>query len=234
MQFSTLWYLQRLNLFEEFTQAELLRVARAMDMEELEKHEGVFQIGDPAGNVYFLIEGLVKIYRRSPSKRKITLAILHPGEIFGDHTFTPGESHEHGAEALEPAIVGAMTAGDFRTLLYQKPDLALRVVQCLGRQKRSLERKIADLVFKDVPTRLAETLLELSEAHGQPCVHGLIRELAITQQELADLIGATRQVVNSTLKRFQQQGLIALRRQRICIADPSGLSRIAEAREHLS
>jgi hypothetical protein len=67
MQFSTLWYLQRLNLFEEFTQAELLRVARTLDMEELEKHEGVFQIGDPAGNVYFLIEGLVKIYRRGPS-----------------------------------------------------------------------------------------------------------------------------------------------------------------------
>ena len=230
MQFSTLWYLQRLNLFEAFTRAELVRVVRAVDMEELEKRDRVFQIGEAAGNVYFLIEGLVKIYRRGPSGRRITLAIMHPGEVFGDHALTPGESHEHGAEALEPTIVGVMTAEAFRALLNQKPDLALRVVQRLGRQKRALERKIANLVFKDVPARLADTLLELSEAYGQPCTHGLVRELAISQQDLADLIGATRQVVNSTLKQFQQQGLIALRRQRVCFADAAGLGRIADAR----
>jgi CRP/FNR family cyclic AMP-dependent transcriptional regulator len=234
MQFSKLWYLQHLNLFEQFTQAELLTVARVMDMEELEKQDRIFQIGEPAGNVYLLMEGHVKIYRRGPSGRRMTLAILKPGEIFGDNALTAAETHEQGAEALEPSIVGSMTESDFRALLERKPSLALRVIQYLSWEKRTLERKITSLVFKDVPARLAETLLELSDEYGQPCTHGLVLELVITQQELADLIGATRSVVNVTLKQLQQEGMISLRRRRICFANRDGLRRIAEALNSIS
>lgn len=234
MQFSKLWYLQRLNLFKQFTRAELLTMASVMDMEELEKQNRIFQIGEPAGNVYLLLEGHVKIYRRGNAGRKITLAILKPGEIFGDNGLTTAETHEQGAEALEPSIVGSMTDSDFCALLDRKPSLALRVIQCLSREKRTLERKIASLVFKDVPARLAETLLELSDEYGQPCIHGFGPELVITQQELADLIGATRSVVNVTLKQLQQEDLISVRRRRICFANRDGLRRVAETPKSIS
>ena len=114
------------------------------------------------------MEGRVKIYRRGPSDRRMTLAILNPGEIFGDNALIAAETREQGAEALEPSIVGSMTGSDFRALLERKPSLALQVIQCLSREKRTLERKIASLVFKDVPARLAETLLALSNEYGQP------------------------------------------------------------------
>jgi CRP-like cAMP-binding protein len=101
-------------------------------------------------------------------------------------------------------------------------------VRRLGQRKRLLERRIASLVFKDVPTRLAETLLELAEDFGQPCEHGFALDLVLTQQELADLIGATRQIVNATLKQWQHQGMIMLRRYgRICLRDRDALRRVA-------
>jgi CRP-like cAMP-binding protein len=78
-----------------------------------------------------------------------------------------------------------------------------------------------------VPARLAETLLELGDDYGQPCAHGLALELVITQQDLADLIGATRQVVNATLKQFQRRRLIDPHRNFICFADRDGLRRVA-------
>jgi len=229
MQFSKLWYLQRFNLFQEFTQAELLAAARVMDLQPLEKHDQLFQTGEPAGQAYFLKEGHVKIYRRGRFGRKLTLAVLKPGEVFGEQALTAGEVHEQSAEALETSVLCSMTTTDFRALLDLKPALAFRVIQSLGEQKRMLERKITSLVFKDVPARLAETLLELGEDYGQPCLHGLALELVITQQDLADLIGATRSVVNATLKQFQRRGLIYPRRNVICFADRDGLRRLAES-----
>jgi CRP/FNR family transcriptional regulator, cyclic AMP receptor protein len=120
--------------------------------------------------------------------------MLGPGEVFGELAPTSGEVQVQDVEALETSIICSMTAEDFRALIDIHPTLALRVIQSLGEQKRVLERKITSLVFKDVPARLAETLLELADEHGQPCTHGQALELVLTQQDLADLIGATRQV----------------------------------------
>jgi len=229
MQFSKLWYLQRFNLFQEFTQAELLTAARIMDLHTLEKHDRVYQLGEPARHVYFLKEGHLKISRRGRFGRKVTLAVLKPGEVFGESALSAGQVQEQDAETLETSVLCSMTTTDFRALLDLKPALALRIIQSLGEQKRMLERKISSLVFKDVPARLAETLLELGEDYGQPCLHGLALELVITQQGLADLIGATRSVVNATLKQFQRRGLIYPRRNVICFADRDGLRRLAES-----
>jgi CRP/FNR family transcriptional regulator, cyclic AMP receptor protein len=79
-----------------------------------------------------------------------------------------------------------------------------------------------------VPTPLAEVLLRLAEDYGEICTHGLALELRITQQDLADLIGATRPIVNATLKQFRERGLIYPRPYVICIADRDGLRRVAE------
>jgi CRP/FNR family cyclic AMP-dependent transcriptional regulator len=234
MPFDKLWYLQRFNLFQGFTEAELLTVVRVMDLQALERHEQVFQVGEPATRVYFLKEGHIKIFCRGRFGRKVTLAILGPGEVFGEGAFTAGAVHEQEAEALETSLICVMTASALQALLDRKPTLAFRVLQNLSQRKRLLERKIADLVFKDVPTRLAETLLELGEGYGQPCAHGFALELVITQQDLADLIGATRPVVNAALKQFQRRGLISRHRQFICFADRDGLRHLAASSESTS
>ena len=223
--YSRLWYLQHFNLFQEFTREELLPVARLVDPHELARHTHLYHSGDPADHVYFLIEGQVKIYGKNPSGRRVTLALLRPGEVFGGLNTYP--AYEQEAEALEPSTIYALRTQDFHALLESKPGLALQVVRRLGQREQLLERKIASLVLKDVPTRLAETLLELAEDFGRPCPHGFARDLVLTQQDLADLIGATRQIVNATLKQWQHQGMIMLRRHRICLPDRDALRRAA-------
>jgi len=226
--FSTLGYLRHLSLLQDFTPAELLTVARMIDLRTLERHDRVFQIGEPTVHIYVVLEGRLKIYRRHRVGRQVTLAFLKPGDVFGEDGLTAGAVHEQGVEALETATIGALVAGEFRAFLEHKPVLALRVLQNLGQQKGLLERKIADLVFKDVPTRLAEVLLGLAEDSGEACTHGLVLKLRITQQDLADLIGATRPAVNATLKQFRERGLIYPRPHVICVADREGLRRVSE------
>jgi CRP/FNR family transcriptional regulator, cyclic AMP receptor protein len=199
-----------------------------MDLQTLERREQVFQIGEPTVHIYVVLEGRVKIYRSHRVGRRVTLAILKPGDVFGEDALTVDGVHEQGVEALETTTIGALAAGESRAFLVQKPILVLRVLQNLGQQKRLLERKIADLVFNDVPTRLAEVLLGLAEDYGEACTHGLELELRITQQDLADLIRATRPAVNATLKRFRERGRIYPRPYVICIADRDGLRRVAE------
>jgi CRP-like cAMP-binding protein len=227
MQFSKLWYLQRFNLFQEFTRQELTSVAHLIDSQEFEWHEHLYQAGDPADQVYLLMEGRVKLYRRGPSGRKVTLAFLSPGEVFGDLALNGDGLHEQGAQTAVPSTIYAMPAEGFRALLSQRPTLGLRVIRRLRRQERILERKIASLVFKTVSERLAEALVALGDEYGQACRHGHALDLEVSQQELADLIGATRQVVNTTLKQFHQAGLVALRRRLICLIDRPGLQAAA-------
>jgi CRP/FNR family transcriptional regulator, cyclic AMP receptor protein len=228
MQFRKLWFLQRFNVFQDFPREKLVTAARMMDEHMLKKRDRLYQPGDPADQVYFVKQGHLKLYRRGRFGQKITLAILSPGEVFGDLAFSAGEVHEQEVEALETSLICSITAKDFQALLDLNPALAFSVIQNLGEQRRRLERKIASLVFKDVPARLAEALLELADCCGQPCAHHWARELVITQQDLADLIGATRQVVNATLKQFRRRGLIDARRHRVCLADPDGLRGVAE------
>jgi CRP/FNR family transcriptional regulator, cyclic AMP receptor protein len=206
----------------------LLIVAGMMDLLTLERHDQAFQIGEPTVHFYVLLEGRVKIYRRRRVGRQVTLAILKPGDVFGEDALTADGVHEQGVEVVETTTIGALAAGEFRAFLEQKPILTWRVLQNLGQQKRLLERKIADLVFTDVPTRLAEVLLGLAEDYGEACTHGLALDLRITQQDLADLIGAMRPAVNATLKQFRERGLIYPRPSVICIADRDGLRRVAE------
>jgi CRP/FNR family transcriptional regulator, cyclic AMP receptor protein len=226
--FSTLGYLRRLSLLQDFTPAEVLTVARMMDLRALERHDRVFQMWEPTGHLYVVLEGRLKSYRRHRVGRQVTLAFLKPGDVFGEEALTAGAVHEQGVEALQSTTIGALAAGEFRALIEQKPVLALRVLQNLGQQKGLLERKIADLVFKDVPTRLAEMLLGLAEDSGEACTHGFALDWRITQQDLADLIGATRPAVNATLRQFRERGLIYPRPHVICVTDREGLRRVAE------
>lgn len=227
MEFRKLWYLQRFNLFQEFTRQELTAVAHLIDTQEFEQHDHVYQAGDPADQVYFLMEGRVKLYRREPSGRKVTLTFLSPGEVFGGLALNGDGLHEQGAQTTVPSTIYAMSAEDFRTLLSQRPTLGLRVIHRFHRRERILERKIASLVFKTVPERLAETLVEMGDEYGEVCRHGHALDLELSQQELADLIGARRQIVNATLKEFQRLGLIERRRHLICLIERAGLQGVA-------
>ena len=198
-----------------------------MDLQTLERRDQVFQIGEPTVHIYVVLEGRVKIYRSRRVGRQVTLAILKPGDVFGEDALTVDGVHEQGVEALETTTIGALAAGEFRALLEQKPILAWRVLQNLGQQKRLLERKIADLVFNDVPTRLAEVLLGLAEDYGET-VPTVSRWSCASRSRISPISSGRRAGRECHTETVSGERLIYPRPYVICIADRDGLRRVAE------
>lgn len=168
----------------------------------------VYTSGTPANQVYFLDSGLVKIERGCDGNREILLSVVPPGELFGDQAITGEGVFTASARVLESGVAYAIPTDIFQRFCERRPDLWRLVVQhCLDR-KVDLERKIEHLCHSDVRHRLLCYLQELAQINagnetGTTLIH-------ISQNELASLVGATRETTSTTLNALARQGLISL------------------------
>ena len=174
-------------------------------------------------------EGRVKISRYSADGREQILDLLEPGDTFGELTLVQ-EAEPVQAEAFEDTLICALYRDDFIGLIRRQPEVMLTVMKVLAARLRVAQEEIADLVFRDVPGRLASLLLRLAEAYGQHDDGGLQLTLRLTHQDIASMIGATRETVTSTLSRFRYAGLIATEHRSITIKNAEGLRRLTQRR----
>ncbi|HZY30277.1 MAG TPA: Crp/Fnr family transcriptional regulator [Candidatus Methylomirabilis sp.] len=222
-----LWYLKRINLFNELTEEELKQIDRMTEMLTFKRRQQIFFQGDPGGFVYCLKSGRVKISHLSPGGKELILDIMVPGEIFGEILGGSEAVQDTMAEAMEDALLCSISRARFEQLLRAHPELSFRLTKLIGLRLKRIESRIEDLVFKGVQGRLATILLQLTRDHGTPDSRGLLLRTPITQQQLAALIGASREVVNQTLGDFRRQGLIAFEGRRIIVSDQSALAKLA-------
>lgn len=221
-----LWYLKHINLFSALTPPELQEMDRITRMQEVKKRQPIYLPGDPSTTVYLLKKGRVKIATTASSGKEITFEILEPGEIFGELEVLEDAPRETQAEALDDALICAIRREDFDHYLRRHPDLALNLTKLIGLRLRKIQSRVEDLVFRDVPARLAHLLIELSKTEGVSDVAGTRLRAKLTHQEMANLIGCSRETVSATLGHFRDQGLIRMEARTITILDPSGLSRL--------
>ncbi len=221
-----LWYLKHINLFSALTMPELQEIDRITRMQEVKKRQPIYLPGDPSTTVYLLKKGRVKIANSNSSGKEITFAILEPGEIFGELEVLEDSLRETQAEALEDVLICAIRREDFDRYLRGHPDMSVKLTKLIGLRLRKIQSRIEDLVFHDVPARLAHMLLELSQTEGVPD-GALIRIRAkLTHQELANLIGCTRETVSHTLSLFREQGLVRIEGRSITILNSVRLSQL--------
>lgn len=187
------------------------------------KGEIIYQPGDVDDRVYFIREGKVKLAYLDESGRKLTLAILGEGEIFGEMVLVGVRRREHLAQVLQDAIIHPIEREKFFYLIERKPWLALEIIQLFGRRARDLEQKLEDLIFKDIMTRLSRQLLRLIEEHGEETPEGTQISFKITHKELADLIGSARENTTSALNRLAREGILDKKRYHIVIKDEEKL-----------
>lgn len=160
--------------------------------------------------VALLKSGRLKIARLSKDGREFILEIVEPGALFGHLSVLEGLAPETIAEAFEDSLVLAFPRAEFEALLRGRPELALAVARHIDLRLRAMESRIEDLVFRDIPGRLASALLRLADAYGMATDGGVAVGFRITQQGLANLIGASREMVNHTLSHWKREGLIEL------------------------
>jgi CRP-like cAMP-binding protein len=194
---------------------------------ELSRGQVLFREGDPGDRLYVIAEGKIKLGRTSGDGRENLLAILGPGEMFGELSlFDPGPRNATATAVADSHLIG-LGNEDLTTWLTGRPDVARHLLRALARRLRRTNDYLADLVFSDVPGRVAKALLDLSERFGQPTDDGLRVAHDLTQEELAQLVGASRETVNKALADFASRSWLRLEARAVVLLDIERLRRRA-------
>ena len=171
---------------------------------------------DRAEVLFLLKRGRVQLYRLTPSGKRLELAVIEPGTFFGEMPFL-GESLRHTfAEAAEDSLICVMSRSDIEGLMRKRSEVALRMIEVLGRRLALCEARLEEMAYRSVPARIAAVLMRLSQGHNGEII-------SITHQELGDMIGALRESVTKVLDEFQREGLVELGRGRVILRDVTGL-----------
>jgi CRP/FNR family transcriptional regulator, cyclic AMP receptor protein len=222
-----LWYLKKIPLLEAIPAEALAELVAHVEMREVRRRHVIYIPGDPGNLVYFLNGGRVKVSKVTRDGRELTLAYRVPGEIFGELCLVEGTPREEMAEAMDNALITSVERTYFESLVRRFPALSLELMRLANARRREVESKIARLIFRDVNSKLAELLLNLGMEYGVEDSRGTLVAIKITHQEMANLIGSTRETVSLTLSQFKRQGLITMDGRKIIVIDYDGLKALA-------
>ena len=199
----------------------------SMTTSHLERGDILFREGDQGDRLYVIGEGKIKLGRTSADGRENLLAILGPGEMFGELAlFDPGPRTATATAVAEAQLI-ALGHEDLSSFLSGRPAIAATLLAALARRLRRTNETLADLVFTDVPGRVAKALLDLSNRFGRPSEDGILVAHDLTQEELAQLVGASRETVNKALADFATRGWIKLEARAVVLTDVERLQRRA-------
>jgi CRP/FNR family cyclic AMP-dependent transcriptional regulator len=203
----------------------LSQLTRSLRRRTFQRGEVIFHQGDPGDTLHLMQKGRIKVVLPAESGDEVLLAILGPGNCFGELALLDGESRSATVVAIEPVETLTLGRSDFMAFVRANPETAERLMINLAHIIRKVNEDVADLAFLDLPGRLAKKLLDLAHDHGQPMPGGDGVEISVplTQEELAGMVGATRPSVNKVLGWYEDQGAIQRRGRKIAIFKPEAL-----------
>jgi CRP/FNR family transcriptional regulator len=213
--------LRRLALFARLSDDELGDLSERIRMRAFRRSEVIFRKDDPATHLYLVLEGAVKISLPGEFGQEALVAIMRPGEFFGELALFDRTPRSASAVALEDTRAALLAGDDFLAFLERHPSAVRVVLETLARTIRRLSDRVEHLTFLDVPSRVAKYLLDLTHASEGAAP----LELGLTQDELAAFVGASRVSVNRVLGDLERRDIVGVHRRRITIKDPERLSK---------
>ena len=206
-------------VFADLDDETYAAVRGAMVSTSVRRGEVLFREGEPGDRFWVIAAGKVKLGHAAPDGRESLLAVLGPGEIVGElSVYDPGPRTAT-ATVLAPSTFLELEHSKFLDLLQQHPGLSRQLLRSLAQRLRKTNAALADLVFSDVPGRVAKALLDLADRFGRPATDGILVAHELTQEELAQLVGASRETVNKALAEFVQRGWLRLEARAVVILD---------------
>lgn len=216
-------YLSDLDLFRDLSERDRMELDRMTTITSVPRGRVFYQPEDVSEVLFLIKEGRVQLYRISPEGKKLVIATLGPGTIFGEMALLGQQMHNTFAEALDDCLILVMSRADLERLILNKPSVGLRMLEITGRRLSDAEARLQDMAFKGIPARLASLLLRLAAERNTNDILGL------THQDLAETIGTYRETATQVLNELKAQGLIEIGRKRITILDPERLARVAQS-----
>lgn len=217
--------LRRTPLFSSLTDAEAETLQESMTDVRLGRGQVLFTEGEPGDRLYIIVRGKVKLGRTSQDGRENLMAVLGPSEMFGELTVFDPVARSLTATAVSPTELLSLGSDELSEWVGRNPGVAKQLLQALAQRLRKTNESLADLVFSDVPGRVAKALLDLARRFGRQTEQGIMVSHDLTQEELAQLVGASRETVNKALADFVGRGWIKLEARAVLILDPERLSR---------
>lgn len=222
--------LARVWLFNELAKDDLLRLSQLAKTRMYRPRETIVAKGDSATEFFVLLRGRAKVSAQGAGGADTAINVMGPGEVFGEIGILDGLPRSATVTTMEQCEIAAVDKRAFHGLLATSPEVAIKLLAVLARRIRELTIRVEDRAFLDVPARLAKQLLWLAGNHGTESGARVRIELKLSQQELGDLIGATRESVNKNLRDWSRSGFIEQERDCIEILDLDALHAIAENR----
>jgi CRP/FNR family transcriptional regulator/CRP/FNR family cyclic AMP-dependent transcriptional regulator len=203
-------FLRKVSLFSDLKEEELRQIVGVVREQHYKKNVTIFHINDPGNALFILKNGLVKITIEDQSGREIILRILYPTDFFGEMALVDGMPRSATVTAQEPSDALIIYRDQFVELIEKSPKILLDMAAVLSRRLRKVNELIRSLAFYDVYGKVARVLLNLATERGRATEQGTMIDLRLTQQELAELAGMSRETMTRTLRDFQQAGCVSI------------------------
>jgi len=219
--------LSRAPLFETLDDEGARALRAGVADIQLARGDRLFDEGDAGDQLYVVLDGKIKLTRTASDGRENLLSVLGPGEMFGELSLFDPRPRTASAVAVTDSRLAGLGHDYLRQWLTGRPDVALHLLRALAQRLRRTNDVMADLVFTDVPGRVAKALLDLADRFGEEQAEGLQVHHDLTQEELAQLVGASRETVNKALADFATRGWLQLSAKSVLILDPERLAKRA-------
>jgi CRP/FNR family transcriptional regulator, global nitrogen regulator len=230
-------------MIRSFTDGLVSEVRRHLDREDFEEvgirvverrfgqKDVIFAPGDPDDQLYFLLEGMVRLYKFYGGYKEATVALLRDGGVFGELNLEEGGSQSVFAEAVAESQVGKVRKSALTEVMGRNPEFATKLLFSFSERLRQSDEVIDSLLEREVSARLVTLFANLGRRFGESNGSGTVLDFRLTHQDLANMIFSTREAVSKVMSEFQRQGLIEVRDRRIAMtpllrrALPSATSR---------
>ncbi len=219
--------LSRAGIFQGVDPVAVQHLIEQMETVRYPRGTTIFDEGEPGDRLYIITSGKIKLARHAPNGRENLLTVMGPSDMFGELSiFDPGP-RTSSAVCVTEVSAATMNSESLKKWISDYPDISQQLLRVLARRLRRTNASLADLIFTDVPGRVAKTLLQLANRFGTQEGGALRVNHDLTQEEIAQLVGASRETVNKALATFAHRGWIRLEGKSVLIVDTEHLARRA-------
>jgi len=220
-------FLTSVPIFANLSGEQLQSLPDKLQPRRYQRGEVIFHEDDPADRMHIIVDGRVKISIASEDGRERDIALFQSGDCFGEMALLDGSNRSATATAMDATETMVLFRQDFLDFLGENPELAADVNTMLVQRLRNVNQMLGDMVFLDVPTRVAKQLLTLAETYAEDAKPGDEIVISLGQDELARLVGASRETVSRALNSYRRLGMLDTSHRRITITDLAGLERMS-------
>ncbi|SCM82037.1 cAMP receptor protein [uncultured Sporomusa sp.] len=221
-------YLKHLPIFEELAPADLAAIDNVTVERRYKKNMIIFMEGEPGEGFHYVKSGKVKIVKMAQDGREHIINILGPGEVFAEVLLFNRGPYPATSVALEDSVIGIIKNVELENVVVDNPRIALHIIRVMNKKLLHAQMKIKTLALSDTFARTAQILGRLAQQYGREVTGGIRIDIDMTRQDLANLVGTTRETVSRVLSSMKKDKVIDLAEQQIIILDEQRLSRYQE------